>query len=44
MPDILPRSRGVVWILGFELIVLHWEKPMPIRQIIQSQQVLQQAC
>ena len=33
MPDILPRSRGVVWILGFELIVLHWEKPVPIRQI-----------
>lgn len=33
MPDILPRSRGVVWILGFESIVLHWEKPVPIRQI-----------
>ena len=33
MPDILPRSRGVVRILGFELIVLHWEKPVPIRHI-----------
>lgn len=33
MSDILPRSRGVVWILGFELIVFHWEKPVPIRQI-----------
>lgn len=33
MPDILPGSRGVVWILGFELIVLRWEKPVPIRQI-----------
>lgn len=33
MPDILPRSRGVFWILGFELIVLQWKKPVPIRQI-----------
>lgn len=35
MPDTLPRSRGVVWVLGFELIVLHWGKPVPIRQIHQ---------
>lgn len=33
MPDILPRIRGVFWILGFELIVLQWKKPVPIRQI-----------
>ena len=33
MSDILPRSRGVFWILGFELIVLQWKKPVPIRQI-----------
>lgn len=33
MSDILSRSRGVFWILGFELIVLQWKKPVPIRQI-----------
>lgn len=32
MPDALPRSRGALRVLRFELIALHWGKPGPIRQ------------